>query len=195
MTDNSKPEQDSIAYTKEKQQIQYEVNYNQKITVNTEGSDAIDHQIGRQIDDILSTVNDVTSTETKISDVDKRMADTTLSTAEVERYNKLRTQLETELDLKKEAMQQAFSNGISSSTKEQDKVNVAVADLGSRQVRLELTENRLSTQKVDFEDLLSENEDVDMANTVIEYNSAETIYNASLSAASRIVQKSLLDFL
>jgi len=58
-----------------------------------------------------------------------------------------------------------------------------------------MTENRLSSQKVDFEELLSNNEDVDMVDTVIKYNSAETIYNASLSAASKIVQKSLLDFL
>ena len=79
--------------------------------------------------------------------------------------------------------------------KEQDRVNVAVADLGSRYVRLELTENRLSSQKVDFEDLLSKNEDVDIVDTVIKYNAAQTIYNASLAAAAKVVQNSLLDFL
>lgn len=195
MTDSNKPEQDPITYTKTKQQIQYEVNYNQKITVNTEGSDAISHQVGRQIEDIMSTVADVVATEKKISDVDKRLADTSLTADDIARYNKLRDQIETELNLKKEAMQQAFSKGMTSSSKEQDRVNVAVADLGSRYVRLELTENRLSTQKVDFEDLLSENEDVDMVDTIIKYNAAETIYNSSLSAASKVVQKSLLDFL
>ncbi|HKL80613.1 MAG TPA: flagellin, partial [Mobilitalea sp.] len=70
-----------------------------------------------------------------------------------------------------------------------------VADLGSRYSRLELTENRLSSQKVDFEDLLSANEDVDIVDTIIKYNSAQTIYNASLSAAAKVVQNSLLDFL
>ena len=99
------------------------------------------------------------------------------------------------MELKKDIMQKAFSKGITVSNEEQDRVNVAVADLGSRYVRLELTENRLSTQKVDFEDLLSKNEDVDMVETVIKYNAAETIYNASLSAVSKVVQKSLLDFL
>lgn len=195
MTDNDKPEQAPITYTKSDQQIQYEVNYNQKLTINTEGSDSISHRIGRRIDDIVNTVDDVVKTESKIEEVEKRLTDTTLTQDEIDRYNKLKDQLETELDLKKEAMQQAFSKGIAMSSEEQDRVNVAVADLGSRYVRLELTENRLSTQKVDFEDLLSENEDADLADTLIKYNSAETIYNASLSAAAKVVQKSLLDFL
>jgi flagellar hook-associated protein 3 FlgL len=195
MTDNSKPEVDAVEYKKESQQIEYEINYNQKIKVNTEGTDAISHQIGRHINDILNAVNEVTATEQKIAEVDKRLTDTSLSEADKQRYEKLKEQLDTELELKKEAMQQAFEKGITVSSKEQDRVNTAVADLGSRYVRLELSENRLSSQKVDFEDLLSKNEDVDMVDTVIKYNSAETIYNASLNAASRVVQNTLLDFL
>ncbi|MDD3172613.1 MAG: flagellar hook-associated protein FlgL [Herbinix sp.] len=197
MTDGDKPEQGDITYTKseEGQDIQYEVNYNQKIKVNTEGSDAITHQIGRSIEDILATVNEVTDTESKIAEVKKRLADTTLSDEEITRYNKLKDQLDTELDLKKEAMQKAFEKGITTSSEGQDKVNAAVADLGSRAVRLELTENRLSSQKVDFEDLLSKNEDADLVETYIKYGSAETVYNSSLSAAAKIIKNSLLDFL
>jgi flagellar hook-associated protein 3 FlgL len=195
MTDNNKPEQEPITYTRTSQDIEYEVNYNQKLKVNTEGADAITHQIGRAIDDILKTVNDVIKTEEKIKEVEKRLQDTTLSEDDVKRYNKLKEQLDTELELKKEAMQQAFSKGITSSSVEQDRVNTAVADLGSRYVRLELTENRLSNQKVDFEELLSENEDADLTETIIKFNAAATLYNASLSAASKVVQNSLLDFL
>jgi flagellar hook-associated protein 3 FlgL len=195
MTDNDKPEQEPITYAKSKQEIQYEVNYNQKLTVNTEGSDSISHQIGRRIDDILSTVNDVVQTEEKIAEIDKRLLNTSLSTSDKERYEKMKEQLDTELELKKETMQAAFEKGITSSTQEQDRVNIAVADLGSRYVRLEMTENRLSSQKVDFEDLLSKNEDVDMVDTVIKYSAAETIYNAALAAASKVVQNTLLDFL
>jgi flagellar hook-associated protein 3 FlgL len=195
MKDNSKPELPEVTYTKNQQQILYEVNYNQKLAINTEGSDAITHNIGRCIDDILNAVNSVVLAEEKIAEVEKRLADAQLPEADRERYNKLKGQLETELVLKKEAMQLAFSNGIKISSEEQDRVNTAVADLGSRYVRLELTENRLSSQKVDFEELLSENEDVDMVDTIIKYNAAETLYNASLSAASKVVQKTLLDFI
>jgi flagellar hook-associated protein 3 FlgL len=195
MTDSEKPENGTVTYEKTKQQIQYEVNYNQKITVNTEGSDAISHQIGRSIDDILNAVDDVLLTEKKLEEIENRLKDTSLSEDDKKRYESMKGQMETELELKKELMQKDFESGNTCSKDEQDRVNVAVADLGSRYVRLELTENRLSSQKVDFEDLLSENEDVDIAETYIKYSSAETIYNASLSAAAKVVKNSLLDFL
>jgi flagellar hook-associated protein 3 FlgL len=195
MNDTEKPEQEPITYTKTKQQIEYEINYNQKLIINTEGSDAISHKIGRDIDNILNSINDVSQVENTIAEVNKRLTDTTLADSDKQRYQKMLDQLDTELELKKEVMQNAFEKGITSSNQEQDRVNKAVADLGSRYNRLELTENRLSSQKVDFEDLLSKNEDTDMVETVIKYNSAETIYNASLSAASKVVQNTLLNFL
>jgi flagellar hook-associated protein 3 FlgL len=195
MTDSDKPEQGEITFEKQSQKIQYEINYNQKLTINTEGSDAISHSIGRAIDDILNSVNEVTTVEDMISEVEKRLQDATLSEDDRQRYEKMKEQLDTDLELKKEIMQGYFEKGITYSNNEQDRVNVAVADLGSRYVRLQLTENRLSSQKVDFEDLLSTNEDADMVDTVIKYNSAQTIYNASLSAAAKVVKTSLLDFL
>lgn len=195
VTDTAKPEQAPITYTKTKQEIRYEVNFNQKLTINTEGSDAITHQIGRCIDDILDSVNDVILTENKIAEIEKRLEDESLTADQRERYEKMKEQLDMELVLKKEVMQKAFAKGITVSNEEQDRVNVAVADLGSRFVRLELTENRLSGQMVDFEDLLSKNEDVDIVETLIKLTAAETIYNASLSAASKVVQNTLLDFL
>ncbi|NLP16462.1 MAG: flagellar hook-associated protein FlgL [Clostridiales bacterium] len=195
MTDVNKPEQPAITFTKEKQEIQYEVNFNQRLTINTEGSDAISHKIGRDIDDILNCVDDVLHTEGKIAEVKKRMEDMNLTEEQVSRYEKMLEQLETELDLKKEVMQNAFSRGITSSNKEQDRVNVALADLGSRQFRLRLTENRLSSQRVDFKELLSKNEDVDIVDTIINFYAAQMIYNSSLSASSRVVKNSLLDFL
>ncbi len=195
-SDSAKPELGSVEYTKaDSQPIQYEVTFNQKLTVNTEASDAITHDIGRVINSILDSVNAVTTVEGKLTEIDRRLADTTLTQGEVDRYNKLKEQLTTELQLKKEVMQKAFAKGNTVSSQQQDKVNTAVADLGSRAVRLDFTENRLSSQKVDFEDLLSKNEDVDQVEAYIRYNSAEAIYNASLSAASKIVKNTLLNFL
>lgn len=195
MTDTKKPEQDPITFTKTEQQIQYEVNYNQKLTINTEGADSITHRIGRNIDDILDSVNDVIETENKITEVEKRLQNKDLSESDRKTYETILDQLGNELELKKDVMQKNFARGITVSNEEQNRVNVALADLGSRYVRLELTENRLSSQKVDFQDLLSKNEDADLVDTIIKFNSAQTIYNASLTAASKIVQNSLLDFL
>lgn len=195
MTDTSKPELGDITFTKEDQDIQYEINYNQKLTINTEGSDAISHKIGRDIDDILNCVDDVVNTENKIKEVNKQLEDVNLTDSDRRRYEKMLGHLDTELVLKKEVMQKAFAKGITSSNQEQDKVNVAVADLGSRQYRLRLTEDRLSSQKIDFKKLLSTNEEVDIVDTIINLGSAQMIYNSSLMAASKVVQNSLLDFI
>ena len=190
-----KTEKPPVNYVKQKQEIKYEINYNQKLAINTEGSDAISHKIGTVIDDIVKSVDDVIQTESKIAEVKKRMQDINLTEDQVKRYEKMLEQLEIELTLKKEVMQKAFARGITCSNEEQDRVNVAIADLGSRHFRLNLTENRLSTQQVDFKELLSRNEDVDIVEALINFNAAQILYNSSLSAAARVVQNSLLDFL
>lgn len=187
--------EEEISFTKKDQQIQYEINFSQKLTINTQASNAFSHDLGRCIDDILDAVNAVKDVEAIITEIESRLKNTQLSDADRETLEKMKAQMDTELSLKKDLMQKAFAKGITVSNKEQDRLNVAIADLGSRYVRLELTEDRLSSQSVDFEELMSKNEDADIAETIIKYSAAEAIYNASLSAASKVVQKSLLDFL
>lgn len=186
---------DEVTYTNEDQKIQYEINFSQKLQINTQASDAFSHELGRCIDDIQNSVNDVKEVEDIITELENRLKDVNLADTDKEKLQTMKGQMETELALKKDIMQKAFSQGIAMSSKEQDKLNLAVADLGSRYVRLELTEDRLSSQSTDFEDLMSNNEDADIAETIIKYSSAEAIYNASLSAASKVVQSTLLDFL
>jgi flagellar hook-associated protein 3 FlgL len=151
--------------------------------------------MGRDIDEILNAVNDVVASENKIAQVKERLKDTSLTTDDRAKYEKMLEQLDTEWVLKKEVMQDAFSKEITTSYNEKDRVNTALADLGSRYVRLELTEDRLGSQKGDFEDLMSRNEEVDLEETIIKYGSADVVYKASLYAASRAVQNTLLDFL
>jgi len=71
----------------------------------------------------------------------------------------------------------------------------ARTDLGAKTNYVELTQNRLSDNYVTFTELLSKNQDADYAKAAINLSTAETIYNASLSAASRVIMRSLLDFL
>ena len=74
-------------------------------------------------------------------------------------------------------------------------MNASVAELGSKYVRLELVEDRLSTQQTEFEELLSTNEDADLVETIIKFTAQETVYNASLSVASKVSRNTLLDFI
>jgi flagellar hook-associated protein 3 FlgL len=184
-----------VNYTQKDQQIQYEINFNQKLTVNTQGKDAFDHEIGRTIDEILTAVNDVKSVEDSIAEVEKQLEDKSLTQTQLDTLNAKLVNLKTEFKLKTDIMQSKFNSGIKGSKGAQDQLNAAVADLGTRSVRLDLTEDRLSSQQVDFEELMSNNEDADIAETYIKMNSAETIYTASLNAAGKVVRSNLLDFL
>ncbi len=69
------------------------------------------------------------------------------------------------------------------------------ADIGAKMSRLELTEKRLDSQHTSFTELLSENEDVNMAEIIMELTNNENVYRASLSMGSRIIQPTLVDFL
>lgn len=69
------------------------------------------------------------------------------------------------------------------------------ADVGARTNRLELTANRLDNDTTNFTKLMSENEDVDMAETIINLQNEENVYRASLAGGAKIIQPSLVDFL
>lgn len=69
------------------------------------------------------------------------------------------------------------------------------SDIGSRMKRLELTENRLSEDKINFQELMSENEDVDLTEIVMLLNNQELVYQASLMASAKILQPSLVNFI
>lgn len=69
------------------------------------------------------------------------------------------------------------------------------AEIGAKTNRLEMTEKRLSSERLNFTEVLSENEDVDYAELIMQMKLSENVYNASLSMGTRIIQPTLLDFL
>lgn len=69
------------------------------------------------------------------------------------------------------------------------------AELGVKSNRIELTTNRIEDDNINLNDLLSKNEDADMAEVIMNLKSEENVYNASLSVGARIIQPSLIDFL
>jgi len=71
----------------------------------------------------------------------------------------------------------------------------ARADVGARQNRVDLTADRMSNDLVNFTDLMSKNEDVDIAETIMNLKNEENVYQASLAGGARIIQQTLVDFL
>ncbi len=69
------------------------------------------------------------------------------------------------------------------------------ADVGARVNRLELTANRMMNDNTNFTKLMSENENVDMTDTIMNLKNEENVYRASLAGGARIIMPSLIDFL
>lgn len=69
------------------------------------------------------------------------------------------------------------------------------AEVGAKTNRLDLTENRLEDANLNFTGLMSANEDIDEAETIMLLKNEENVYRASLAGGARIIQPSLVDFL
>lgn len=69
------------------------------------------------------------------------------------------------------------------------------ADVGARQNRVEMMENRLSLQEVNVTKQLSKNEDTDYAKTITDMVTQESIHQAALSVGAKIIQQTLVDFI
>jgi len=67
--------------------------------------------------------------------------------------------------------------------------------IGARINRLEATEGRLTERSLSLMKLLSEKEDVDMAEVIMSLKMEENVYRAALSSGSMVIQPSLLDFI
>ena len=88
-----------------------------------------------------------------------------------------------------------FSKGITKADNYLNRNNLALTDCGTRSKRLDLIENRLDTQMFTLEELKSDNEDADYAETAIKLSSATYAYDAALMATGKIMKESLLDYI
>jgi len=76
-----------------------------------------------------------------------------------------------------------------------DNINAIRAEIGVKTNRIELTTNRIEDDTVNLKELLSKNEDADIAEVIMNLKMEEYVYNASLSGGAKIIQPTLVDFL
>lgn len=183
-------------YKKVDEDIEYNINFSQKIKINTEANDAFNIDVGREIDDIVNAVNNVVDIDEQISKVESMMGESKYSDATSQgKLAAMKEGLTKQKELAEEQMTAAFEHGIGAMQDFQQQVSLAKADVGNRITRLDLTKSRLTEQKTNFTNLKSQNEDIDLEEVVVGYSAAQLVYNASLTAASKVVQQTLLDFL
>ncbi|MBR5360864.1 MAG: hypothetical protein IK123_08245, partial [Lachnospiraceae bacterium] len=182
----------------EKQAIEYDVGLNQSIRINTTADEVFTHAIGRDVDDLVNSMQavidmDATVTRlTKIRDDLKQDADYDenykILTDQIDAANKALTYL-------KEKNQALFEGSITKMQKHLDKVNEATTNCGTREKKLDLIKNRLMSQKTNFETLESEKENVEITDVALQLKGAELTYQAALMSTSKILQTSLMQYI
>lgn len=179
------------------QQIQYEVNFNQNITVNAEGKDFIYHDMGNKIEDLANAVQDVLDIENTIAKLKGLLEDPQYKDDEdaVAQINRMLEGADVELALKREKMQKLFGNNMTNFQNFMEDVSAVQAKVGTTYSKLELIEVRVTEQLANFKELKSSNEDVDTEEAAIEMYQAELVYEASLASTASVVKKTLLDYL
>lgn len=191
------PNSEKLYKKPEDQVIEYEINFSQKLQINTMANESITQTLGRDIDEILKQVKKVTAVEKQLKEAKKLLEDDSVKNNETQKkaLETLKERLDEEFTQEKKILQEKFGNAITSTQKAQDGINESVASLGSRYLRLNMTEARLENQKVDFAEMQKSNDKVAMEDAIINFESSKVTYNASLSAASKVIQNTLLDFI
>lgn len=192
----------------ERQNIEYDVGFNQTIRVNSTADECFQHNIGREVDDIVNAMQEVVDLEGIKANIEEIMK--SLSTGKedadkdtVDSPNKeaiatLKKQLDAvdkALTYAKDKEQKLFEKGISTFQKHLDDASLCITDCGTRSSKLALIKNRMENQKTTFDTLKSENEDVDITEVAIHLDSAELTYNAALMATGKVTQSTLLNYI
>lgn len=177
------------------QNINYTINFNQVLRVNTLGSETLSYKVARDIDDLCNALQNVADIEEKIEKLTDKYNSEVYSEAEKADMETMLEACERELDYARSYMESIFSKELTRVAGYQQTVDLQLADLGARSKRLTLTKSRLTEQNTTFSDLKSKNEDAELEDTIIKYSAATTLYDAALKAASDCVKQSLINYI
>ena len=179
----------------DKQTIEYDVGLNQTIRVNTTADEVFTHDISRDVEDMLKSMEDTVAMEKQVQKLKKMLETADTTNGDYDTIQKQLAAAEKAFTFLNEKTQQMFESGITKMQKHLDAVNFAVTENGTRGQKLELISNRLMSQKTNFETLKSENEDIDITEVAIKLSSAELTYSSALMATGKVLQNNLMNFI
>ncbi len=150
--------------------IKYNIGFDSEITVNTEGQDVVG-DVGSNLFDTFSKVLSALDGNTSYKSYD--VSSGTVTTTSIDSISDLLTDIDNDLD----------------------RIETAQASLGARENYVKSVSDRLDNDYTTYTTLMSNNEDVDAAEAIIEESSAQTIYETALSVGAKAVTKTLIDYM
>lgn len=185
-----------LTFTKENQEIQFEISSGIMITANTQASDVLDTSIGRDMGDMIDIVSAAIAAHDKVTRIEQMK--TRAEYADPEKQKVLETYLvaaKNEAVYADDHLKKTYQQYLTNFDSYLRKADIAHTNLGSMQQRLALTKTRVENQKITVEELKTNTENRELSDIIIDYYAAYNAYTGSLTAASKIQQQTLLNYI
>lgn len=178
------------------QNINYAVSANQDMKINTQIRDVVSADCYRDLAEMTDLVQEAVNAHTTVTNIQSMINSGDYTDKDQLAYLKdCLEKAQKQVAYADDHLQKVFGTQITNFERYLSQVNLEITDIGSRGDQLSLTENRMSNQKTTFTQLKSNNEDEELSDVTIDYTSAFTAFQASLKAAGKIDNMTLLDYL
>ena len=187
-----------VEFKKSNQDIEYLISENQTLKVNTQASDdgLLSTAIGREMDEMTEAVTAAINANEKVDKIKGMMLQARYADKEFQEGLKLWLEAANkEKTYADDTLQKLFGSGQTSFQSYQKAIDLETTDVGSRDNRLKLTKTRMQTQQSTINKLISDNENRNQSDILIDYKAAYTAYESALTAASKANDMTLLDYL
>ena len=176
--------------------IEYTIAASQTIGINTEAADVFDSSIYRDVTEMIDACQHAVSAYDKMQALKDMKSESQYASNEDQEWLDIWYKAaEKEFDFYHDNMRKLFDAEIGKIDKYYAKINLAITDLGCKKDSLDLTKNRVGDQQQTVQSLQSLNDDIDLSKIIIDYTAAYTAYQASLTAAGKLGDSTLLNYL
>lgn len=182
--------------SKKNYDINYTIAQNQEIAVNIEADSVFDSRIIQDIRDMIDAVTDSINAHGRAGEIKTMMGEARYAGKDSqETLSKWLKEAEKEAAYADDHLDKWFSTVLGHCDIFEGEINLANTQLGCRQDQLIMVEKRMSEQQETVMELQSENDNLDLSDIILKYTAAYTAYQSSLTAAGRLGQQTLLNYI
>lgn len=186
--------QNGTYYSMENQALEFELGINTRVQINNLSKDVLTPSLYSDIKTLVEMVKSVVpSTEAELLTKYSSAAGGSLTGEAL--TEAVTRQQNDEVQKFRSVIQTAFSNLIGELDKHVSTISTEYTNLGSRMNRVDFITSRLDEDNVSYNKLMADNEDIDYFDVIMRLRSAESVYQAALSAGSKVIQTTLADFI
>ena len=176
--------------------INYTVAVNQTLTVNLQANEIFDSSAQQDMKDLIAAVTNAQNSDTKRQKIQALMKDADYQDEATQaKLAEWYTAANKEYDYYKDYMKDSFERVLGNCDTYLNKANLGETTLGCRGDELKMTKLRMDEQQESVTDLKNKNDNMDLSTIMMNYTAYYTAYQASLVAAGKLGQQSLLNYI